>query len=457
MALLSKLRNYLRKRFCKPIFGPGVKTEVDVRIPPTGSKPNLSCAHVDRPPTPPGKPEISVRSLIRVGDLSDTPFTMEEFEAGINWWETNWASELDFHCRMYITLDKSREDGNYNQKWWTIAIDGLWKWRAFRSPIPGIDKYKIQRRIGVRIDEFNELMSKISELRDGQVTFPEADYEDLSKLFLLAKKIKRSPSPVSASKICHFLAPEYYLVTDNRALGLPGGNDYESYYRYAQSCFRKSEPADILEMKERLKKRVSIRPIPLSDFPFNTKIAEICLIGRYQSRPYRLPALKAGKGTRATVPQKPVELPTLPKKTEPPKGITPRPTEKSSRTDQPPNETAGSNSEVDKIKIFEEIASAISDDERRKLLSNCIAHITPGQNSLNVRQVLCQIADRLDPSRMHADPRTKFLGELPSDPDEEWINERMDMYELNDSQKKIVLQCLEKAGRCVRNLTENGH
>jgi hypothetical protein len=215
-----------------------------------------------------------------------TPLTQEEFERGLSWWRENWPGETDIHNSMYRELDGLREGTVFGEKWWTKAAEYLWEWRAFRTPIPGFTKRKIWERIESQKDAMNTVYGRdvLPLLQEGG-DFLTAPYEKLSNLFRLARTIKNSRSPVSSSKICHFLAPELYIVTDNVALGLPHGYDYEAYFIYAQSCRQLTSQETFSSMKDSLNSMIRMVGEPIERYPYETKITELCLIGRYQMNP----------------------------------------------------------------------------------------------------------------------------------------------------------------------------
>ena len=77
-----------------------------------------------------------------------------------------------------------------------------------------------------------------------------------------------------ASKLCHFLLPDAYPVIDGDVIGIRWAS-YEAYWRYCKSqwvaCEGKTGLIDALSQE--------IGPDVAPDYPFTTKVTELCIIG----------------------------------------------------------------------------------------------------------------------------------------------------------------------------------
>lgn len=87
-------------------------------------------------------------------------------------------------------------------------------------------------------------------------------------------------SPVFASKFCHFLAPRVFLLVDNEAMG----GKYLTYETCWGAYKREWITTTARGLREELVARLAdlIGPSPATDFPFENKVVELCLIGRHR-------------------------------------------------------------------------------------------------------------------------------------------------------------------------------
>lgn len=92
----------------------------------------------------------------------------------------------------------------------------------------------------------------------------------------MARSIKGVESPVFASKLCHFLLPNIFPVIDHAVVDVNGC--YFDYWTYCsrqwQGCEEKALLIDIM------KKAIGVSVF--AQYPFSTKIVELCLIGERQ-------------------------------------------------------------------------------------------------------------------------------------------------------------------------------
>jgi hypothetical protein len=94
-------------------------------------------------------------------------------------------------------------------------------------------------------------------------------------------KIKGVSSPVFASKFCHFLVPTVFPVVDNAGMGNRWAT-YEGYFGQVQEEWRATREGTREELTNLLDRAATRLGEPRTlHFPVVTKIAELCLIGRY--------------------------------------------------------------------------------------------------------------------------------------------------------------------------------
>lgn len=202
-----------------------------------------------------------------------TLITSENLEAGIRFWldeksRQQYPWPRDFHNHFYQRMAYQRRNG-LTLLWWSRTVDELWEWRAIR-PLSKLDVY----RLGViQLAQFQTAYDQAaSSGGDGPVNLETARWENLDPLFRLASDIK---SDGFASKFCHFLLPDAYPVADREVVGFTSGR-YEDHWRYCQTewanCTTKPELVQILQRK--------IGSAVIPDYPYSTKITELCLIGR---------------------------------------------------------------------------------------------------------------------------------------------------------------------------------
>ena len=100
-------------------------------------------------------------------------------------------------------------------------------------------------------------------------------WEDIAQLFDVLCQIKGSKSPVFASKLGHFIFPRVFIVVDNEATAV---FPYEFMWTGLQTAWRN------FKQKARAKKMLERKILKYTskiheNYPFETKIAEMWLIG----------------------------------------------------------------------------------------------------------------------------------------------------------------------------------
>jgi hypothetical protein len=175
--------------------------------------------------------------------------------------------EWDFHNYLYRQLDNKRSQG-LNMDFWAFLVDELWNWRAIR-PKSKNDIFE------TGIKKFKELSNCFQQLKSntplGQPSIDILEWHDVSPLFNIASLIKDSKMPTFGSKLCHFLFPSAYFVSDN-TLVKKGWKSYGEYWSDLRAEWLKAPDKEVL--KEELRRNVPNKPC--ASYPWPTKITELC-------------------------------------------------------------------------------------------------------------------------------------------------------------------------------------
>ncbi len=201
------------------------------------------------------------------------PFNLDELQAGVNYWRnTNWPQ--DFHNQFYIDLAAHNQIGLFTPGWWPGIFQRLRSWRATR---PRSFAY-INENTLERLDRLHELWVEVNALPDDITTMDLQINNALIFNFVNEiHSIKNVNSPVFTSKFCHFVSPKRFAVIDRLAMGLPF-NSYVDYLHYVRQEWNNTED----EVRNQLINFFTneIGHNVYEAYPFHTKIAEVCLIGR---------------------------------------------------------------------------------------------------------------------------------------------------------------------------------
>ncbi len=201
---------------------------------------------------------------------------LEFLETGMQWWVQNkprWGK--DFLHSFYETLYAQRPS-QLDEDWWRSSVDNLVAWRAIRSRTPPNTKAEIFRRGLDRLSTIDEHYQRIKKRAGNrEPSFQNMPWADIAPLFEVLCQIKGSKSPVMASKLGHFIFPKTFIVIDNQATAV---FPYEVIWVGLQSAWRGFE--EKAKAKEILAKEIRTHTSRIhADYPFETKIAEMWLIG----------------------------------------------------------------------------------------------------------------------------------------------------------------------------------
>ncbi len=220
-------------------------------------------------------------------------FRVAELRRGLHRWdeETNWPRDL--HNSFYWELRAiRRQEGLFairHKDWWKhLVLPRLSNWQATRPVRPQIIAERARRRFhALNILWNNEIMPEINN------DIETVEWQCLQGFVELVEQIKslNNPSPVFASKLCHFLVPNIFPVIDtelriklerqeNRSFG-----SYEDYYEFARAEWRNTTPEEMSRLKEIFAEK-SARRIEekgyerAPGYPTKCKIIELCFWGR---------------------------------------------------------------------------------------------------------------------------------------------------------------------------------
>lgn len=215
-----------------------------------------------------------VKKLKRDSSSHQKFITDKNFNAGIKFWQNETYWPRDFHNRFYAELAEINKDDQFSIEWWYRILPHLSCWRATRPK----SAKELTQRARPRLGRLKRAFQAISDAPN-DIAVDGLNWEIVEGFTIIAADIKGANPPTFCSKLCHFISPKRFPVTDSGAMGSPKEN-YKDYW----NCVRDEWRATPKELQERLKKRLeSAADVSLpSDFPYACKIAEICLIGKNQ-------------------------------------------------------------------------------------------------------------------------------------------------------------------------------
>ncbi len=186
---------------------------------------------------------------------------------GIRKFKSNPKWDRDFHNSLYKKLLAAKQRG-FNAEYLDVLLYWLWDWAALRPRTKEFLKAKGMERMPHIESEYRSIVASHG---DKEPDLAEVNWEELEKLFSLAKEIKGIESPVFASKMCHFILPGCYFPVDGQFTGLE--QPYKSRWIQAQqawvNCLEKNLMIDLL--KKEIGEKV------MSEYPWATKITELCI------------------------------------------------------------------------------------------------------------------------------------------------------------------------------------
>jgi hypothetical protein len=178
----------------------------------------------------------------------------------------------DFHNDLYRQLEARRRRG-LDYRFWSFLVDELWDWKAIR----GTSQHTKQGIRDAGLRQFPDLQRCFYDLA-GEATNDLRTIEtlvwgDVEPLFKVAGQIKAVSSPTFASKLCHFLVPGAFFITDGK-LVKRGWKTYRHYWEDCQAAWLTQSNKQA--MKDALCRSMPVNCIPWDTYPWPTKITELC-------------------------------------------------------------------------------------------------------------------------------------------------------------------------------------
>jgi len=203
----------------------------------------------------------------------DNLLTETNLASGIRYWrerKKKWPA--DFHNEDYKRLQHLKHSG-LTEEWWEHIVHYLRSWQASRGK--GKTDAYIRERGLERLNQLRAEYDKILRInRHQELDLQTATWTLIAGLYNIASSIKNVDSPVFGSKLCHFILPNVFPVIDGEVIGVHS-NNYANYWGNCSSswsdCPIKQELIAIL--------RESIGEQVIEDYPWSTKVTELCVIG----------------------------------------------------------------------------------------------------------------------------------------------------------------------------------
>lgn len=199
---------------------------------------------------------------------------IELFESGMRWWSKNkprWTSLHSFYEELY-----AERPNQLNEEWWKSTVNRLADWRAIRSRKPPNTKKEIFER-GLdrlpKLDQYYQLIRQRADKREPSLD--NMTWENITPLFDVLCEIKGSRYPVMASKLGHFMFPRAFIVIDNEATAV---FPYEVVWCGLQTAWQRFQEKEVAKQMLAAEIHKSTNNIH-ADYPFETKISEMWLIG----------------------------------------------------------------------------------------------------------------------------------------------------------------------------------
>jgi len=196
--------------------------------------------------------------------------TIEHLNTGILWWKESTKWSKDFHFEDYIRMNEDLKNG-ISDEWWQRTLNRLCLWHAFRGPKPPNARAEIESRGQSILSQISTEYQKLNN-HFPKISIDSLDWDDIFPLFEKVSCIKQSF--VFASKMCHFIFPNVFILMDNTATSV---SEYEIYWTGMRERWlqfeEKKEAYSIME--KAIESQMKVYDL----FPFKTKIIELCHIG----------------------------------------------------------------------------------------------------------------------------------------------------------------------------------
>lgn len=180
---------------------------------------------------------------------------------------------MDYLNNEYCHIYQDRA-GGLTEQWLNLTVNRLAKWRAIRSPKPPNTKVEILALLKVKLPYLQTEYLRILDLSKDEPSTNTLSWQDMDSIYEVIANVKNK-SPVFGSKLGHFMFPKVFIVMDRL------GTEVMPYDYYWQgmvnewSLFADKSVAISLLRMEIEKQSYTVH----SDYPFETKIMELCHIG----------------------------------------------------------------------------------------------------------------------------------------------------------------------------------
>lgn len=216
----------------------------------------------------------------RKREVAITPISLQK---GKDRWMWQFPDEKDFHNALYLWLDETNAKGIFRadgcmQTWWDDISGELKGWKALCS----LDEEKSGNPDFWRC--FKKAANKLREEMGGQdIASEKASWDLCEPLFAKASELKlRSDDPPTLpAKLCHFVFPALFPVSDRTLVQIDDASSYPNYWDYVRECWQHKATnrcglTDELraEIKKHSEKDV------FGGYPFACKIGEFHVIGK---------------------------------------------------------------------------------------------------------------------------------------------------------------------------------
>lgn len=202
-------------------------------------------------------------------------------DKGIQYWldQKPWWGN-DFHNKLYRDLPMYSRDG-LTPQWWERIFRILSEWGALRGQKTWDE---IRERGQHRLQPMDQYYQEMKLGGALALDLATADWTRLSQLFATSKEIKGALSPMFASKLCHFIFPNLYVVVDNTATGIQSNEYSNIWYRCRTQWLAAPNKAELIELLTSVILQGTddgplIERTVVPNYPWSTKITELCLTG----------------------------------------------------------------------------------------------------------------------------------------------------------------------------------
>ena len=215
--------------------------------------------------------------------------TVKSLKKGVKIWKGRFPKENDFHNAFYHRLAEINNEGIFCESWnpkdWRYRIlRELGKWYAIRP----FSYCQLERRMKPAF--LQELQGTVNKLRKdmqkhgiSDIASDKASWGLCEPLFEMVRPIKpvKHNAPTFPAKLCHFIFPALFPVSDVTMVKISDACEYPGYWKCARECWKHSK------REHRRLKGVLCEAIKqaneeelLDGYPFACKIAELHVIGK---------------------------------------------------------------------------------------------------------------------------------------------------------------------------------